>query len=44
MGTYQGDPLGGGGLLVLTHIKDLCFKVNRFLLVYFHPLQMTFTS
>jgi hypothetical protein len=42
MGTRQGDPLGGV-LFVLTYLKALCSLVNHFPLVYFHPLQMTFT-
>jgi hypothetical protein len=43
MGTHQGDFLGGA-LFALVHFRTLCLQLTIFFLVYFHPLQMTFTS
>jgi len=43
MGTSQGDPLGVV-LFALAQFRALHFIVNHFPLIYFHPLQMTFTS
>jgi hypothetical protein len=43
MGIHQGDPLKGA-LFTLTHFRALHFIANHFLLIYFDPLQMTFTS
>jgi hypothetical protein len=43
MGIRQSDPLKGA-LFVLAHFRALHFTINHFLLVYFHLLQMTFTS
>jgi hypothetical protein len=42
MGTRQGDLLGRV-LFALTYLIALRSIVNHFPLVYFHPLQMTFT-
>ncbi len=43
MGTHQNDHLERA-LSTLTHLKAICFMINHFPLVYFHTLQMTFTS
>jgi hypothetical protein len=43
MGTCQGDPLRRA-LFTLTHFRALHFIASHFLLIYFDPLQMTFTT
>jgi hypothetical protein len=43
MGTHQGDPLGGA-LFTFTHFRLCILQSVISFLVYFHPLQMTFTS
>jgi len=43
MGTHQCDPLGGA-LFALVHLKFYILQLTVFPFVYFHLLQMTFTS